>query len=166
MSRKLLYNQKKAHVDQDKAAECTPYIDDSKIPEKIIYDTNDYVKLQLHEEQLDITKKRIQTRIVTMHKEVFTEEKTITVSVTREELVIEKRVLDENSPDKMDGHTDIIRIPISEERIEVIKHPVVLEDVKIYKHQFHDTKCIEETLKKEMLHLEIIGNPRIINKES
>lgn len=133
---------------QDKT---TKYINDIKIPEQ---------KLKLREEQIDISKKWIQTGEVTVHKEVLTQEKNITVPVTHEELVIEKKVLDEPV------HTETIRIPISEERIEITKHPVILEDVEIKKRQFQEIETVKQTLKKEKLHLETTGNPQVIDKEA
>jgi len=53
--------------------------------------------LQLREEQLDISKRWVETGNVSMHKEVLTEDKSIVVPVTREELVIKKKVLNENT---------------------------------------------------------------------
>lgn len=107
-------------------------------------------KLELHEERLDITKRRVQTAEVNMHKESFTEEKTFTVPVTREELIIEKKLLDENK-------TETIRIPIKEERVEIVKQPVALEDVSYHIEQFQENKNIEETVKKEKLKVECNG---------
>ncbi len=124
------------------------------------------VQLQLREEELDIFKKWVQTGEVTIHKEVVTEEKTIVVPVTREELVIEKKNLDAEKTDEMSKDAETIRIPISEERIEIVKHPTVLEDVTIYKRQFQENEHVEETLKKERVHVETIGNAKIIDKET
>lgn len=118
---------------------------------------NNY-KLFLREEQLDISKEQVKTGEVTVHKEVVTEEKCITIPVTREEIVIEKRI---QSEDKKDWVTETIRIPISEERLEVIKHPVLLEDVEIYKNIYQNTKHINISLKKEKAKWTVKGNPKI-----
>lgn len=118
-------------------------------------------KLQLHEEKLDISKKWIQTREVKMHKEIITTEKTVTVPVNRVELVIENVNLDEESS----GNVEIIRIPISEESIEVIKKTVILEEVSYYIKQYHDNKPITETLKKEKLNIETLGAVTVLEKE-
>lgn len=115
-------------------------------------------KIQLHEEKLDIAKKWVQTGEVNIHEEVLTDEKHITVPVNRKELVIEKK--------GADGNTESIRIPISEERIEIVKHPIILEDVKVFKYQYQDTKPIEETLKKEKLHIETTGDAVVIYNDS
>jgi uncharacterized protein (TIGR02271 family) len=117
----------------------------------------DNEKLQLREERLHITKKRIQTAEVNMHKESFTEEKTFTVPVTREELVIEKKYLDEDK-------SETIRIPIKDERVEIVKHPVVLEDVSYHIDHIQENKHIEETLKKENLKIEQEGSASVIDK--
>ncbi len=122
-------------------------------------------KLHLKEEQLDITKRRVKTAVVTVHKEIIKEEKNITVPVTREELVIEKEVLDKADPSKTNERTETIRIPIKEELIEIIKHPVAQEDVKIYKEQTSEIQHVQELLAKEKLHIKTTGNPKIINKE-
>jgi uncharacterized protein (TIGR02271 family) len=113
-------------------------------------------KFELREEKLDITKKLVHTGQVNIHKEVITEEKTIKVPVNREELVIESTVKGkENDP---------IRIPIMEEQIEVIKHPVALEDVSYHIEEYTENKCITEMLKKEELITEKDGFTTIVDK--
>jgi uncharacterized protein (TIGR02271 family) len=153
-------------MSKDKIAKYDSNTNDRKVSEQVIYDTDNSAKLQLHEEKLDISKEWIKTGEVTIHKEIFTEEKTITIPVIHEELIIEKKVLDAENTDPTAEHTEIIRIPISEERIEVIKHPTVLEDVAIYKRQFQETKSVTETLKKEKVHMEITGNPEVVDKNT
>ncbi|HWO98063.1 MAG TPA: YsnF/AvaK domain-containing protein [Bacillus sp. (in: firmicutes)] len=150
---------------QRKATGNTSYENTGTFSEHVNSDDYHDAPIQLREEQLDISKKWVETGEVTVHKEVVTEEKTIVVPVTREELVIEKKTLDAENPGKMNGHTEAIRIPINEERIEIVKHPTVLEDVTIYKRQFQENEHIEETLKKERVHVETIGNAKIIDKE-
>jgi len=108
-------------------------------------------KLKLREEQLDISKKLIKTAEVTMHKEVMTEERNITVPITREEIVIKKRVIDNDDPSNKGEPIEVIRIPISTERVEIIKHQVILEDVEVYRHQLQEIQHIEVSLKKEKL---------------
>lgn len=156
MFKKLEFGEEKKQIDQDNNKNVS-YINNYKNLKQVATKTD--TTLKLHEEQLDIMKKWVQTANVDIHKEVSTEEKTLLVPVTREELVIEKKPLDEESNE----NTEVIRIPIREEQIEVIKHWVVLEDVQVHKHQFQENKCIEETLKKEKLHIETTGNPRVKN---
>ncbi|WP_129728665.1 YsnF/AvaK domain-containing protein [Ectobacillus funiculus] len=127
---------------------------------------NQVQKLQLHEEQLDISKTWIQTGEITVRREVVTEIKRIEVPVVREELVIEKKILDAKSLDQQAEHTETIRIPISEERIEITKQPTALEDISIYKNTFEEIVQIDETLKKEILDVNTTGSPIIIERQA
>ncbi|EPY2272904.1 YsnF/AvaK domain-containing protein [Clostridium sporogenes] len=142
------------------------YKDDIQInSKKISYNSDSDMKMQLREEQMKISKNKIQTGKVSIHKEVLTEEENITVPVKREELVIEKTVSDPQIHDKSDVHTETIRIPIKEERIDIHKQPVTLEDVSISNHQYKEVKHITETLKKEIPHISINGDAKIVDKE-
>ncbi|WAG56785.1 YsnF/AvaK domain-containing protein [Clostridium estertheticum] len=110
---------------------------------------------QIKKEQLDIAKKWLRTGEVNIYREAFTEEKTFTVPVKREELVIKKKVLASADSEIKNMPTEIIRIPLSEEHVEFTKHKVNLEEVSIYKQQIQDIKHIEETLKRESLKVKI-----------
>lgn len=123
------------------------------------------MKMQLREEQMKISKNKKQTGEVSIYKEVLTEEKNITIPIKREELVIEKTVFDSQSHNKSDAHTETIRIPISKERIDIHKQPVTLEEVSVSKDQYKEVKHITETLKKEMPHITIKGDAKIVNEE-
>jgi uncharacterized protein (TIGR02271 family) len=117
---------------------------------------HDSQTLQLHKEELQISKKWVNTADVKIYKNTYKEEKQITVPITREELVIEKKKA--NPQGLFDGEIETIRIPLSEERIEITKHPVTLEDVEIYKNQFEEIQHINETVKEEKLHIQTIGD--------
>jgi uncharacterized protein (TIGR02271 family) len=123
-------------------------------------------RMQLREEQLEISKELVKMADVTSHKEVITEDKTITVPVTREELVIEKRNLINKTSDTDNEPTVIMRIPISEEQVEVVKNPVKLEDVSIYTNEYQGTEHIEETIKKETAHVETTGNATVVDEDA
>jgi uncharacterized protein (TIGR02271 family) len=112
---------------------------------------NEEVKLELHKEELEILKNRIETAEVKVYKKTFTEEKQISVPVTREELIIEKKSLNQEE-------VETIRIPLVEEQIEIIKHPVILEEVDISRHQFEEIIHVDETLKKEILRVDKTGD--------
>ncbi len=120
-------------------------------------------KILLREEELDISKKWIKTGDVTIHKEIIHEEKTVTVPVTREEIVIQKRILNATDPNASEKKPEIIRIPLSKEQIQVSKRKVILNDITAYKHKVKETVHIDETLKKEKLYLDVTGNPVIVD---
>jgi uncharacterized protein (TIGR02271 family) len=123
--------------------------------------SSENVTLQIKEEQLELAKKWIQTGDVKIYKESFTEEKTFTVPIEFEELVIEKKNLISATPEHNDVPTEVIRIRLSEEHVKFTKHTVVLEDVSIYKQQKEDIKHIVESLKREVINVKISGSPKV-----
>ena len=48
----------------------------------------------------------------------------------------------------------MIRIPIIEERLEVTKTPVVVEEVIVGKRKIQETKQVQDTIKKEEARIE------------
>ncbi|MED4532017.1 YsnF/AvaK domain-containing protein [Metabacillus fastidiosus] len=123
-----------------------------KTPKK----TNDSKEqtLQLREEQLNIKKERIQTGEVKVHKEVVEEQKTFTVPIRREEMVIEA------------GDEEEFRIPLKEEEIQINKHPVQLNEVSITTRQIQEMKQIKEKLKRETADVEVAGKADVLKKLS
>ncbi|WP_419888400.1 YsnF/AvaK domain-containing protein [Neobacillus niacini] len=122
-------------------------------------DHNEDVTIKLHKEELQVSKKWIETSNVKVYKKSYTEEKQILVPVRREELIIEKKIV--NSEGELDENIETIRIPLREDRIEVTLHSTLLEDVEIYKNQYEEVKQFIETLKEEKVHIETIGDIRI-----
>jgi uncharacterized protein (TIGR02271 family) len=112
------------------------------------------LSFRLREEELDIKKERHQLANVQFRRETVTEERTIIVPVSREELVVEK-----------DG-VEIYRIPIWEERIEHRTYPVELERVKVYTEEFESEVSVEETLLREAFRYSIEGNAEVIEQNS
>jgi uncharacterized protein (TIGR02271 family) len=133
------------------------------VTEKEKHINNEDVTLQLHKEELQIEKKWVDTADVKAYKNTYTKVKEIKVPVTYEELVIEKRIL--NSKGATDEDPEIIRIPLSEEQIEVTLVPTVFEDVEIYKEQIEEVIQLNETLKEEKLHIETVGDLKVIGED-
>jgi uncharacterized protein (TIGR02271 family) len=123
------------------------------------------VKLQLHKEELQVNKKWVQTADVKVYKKKYTEEKQIVVPVTREELIIEKKVLNSEGATTTDADIETIRIPLSEERIEVTLHPSVLEDVEVYMNQYEELIQVNETLKEEKVHIDTVGDINVLSTD-
>lgn len=106
--------------------------------------------VRLHEERLNVDKERVQTGEVNVGKHVVEEEQTVEVPVTREEVTIERRAVDDEvaAGGAFDDGEDI-HIPITEEEIEVTKRPVVNEEVVVSKREVHDTETVSETVRRE-----------------
>ncbi|TLS50466.1 YsnF/AvaK domain-containing protein [Paenibacillus antri] len=111
--------------------------------------------LRLREERLDIRKERVRTGDVAIRKEVVEEKRTIEVPIRREEVVIERTSARPGEPDGI--VTEEIRIPVKEERIDVVKTPVDLEEVVVSTRSVEEIHEIDERVKKEVARVEAIG---------
>lgn len=122
-------------------------------------------KLRLREEQLNISKNRVQTGEVSVRKEIVEEQKTINVPVSHEEVVIERRpVHDETSAGPI-GQEETIRIPVSEEQVEVSKRPVVTGEVEVHKREIQSTEQVQDTVKREEARVDKTGGAQVRGDE-
>jgi uncharacterized protein (TIGR02271 family) len=118
-------------------------------------DVDEAARVELREEELRTEKERVQAGEVRLRKEVVSEERTIEVPVTREEVVIERRPAAQGQ--EADGDIDEgeeIRIPLMEEEVRVEKTPVVREEVTLKKRQVQDTERVSETVRREEARIE------------
>ena len=120
-------------------------------------------KLRLRKEELDIKKNRVQKGEVELGKEIIEERKKVDVPVTREEVVIERRDINNEASDSPITGEETIRIPVSEEMVDVDKHTVVTGEVSAHKHSIEDTRHIDENLKREEARINKIGDPDVVD---
>lgn len=118
-------------------------------------------KIQLREEQLRVNKTRVSGGEVGIHKEVTTERKTIEVPVEKEEVVITRRSTPGTARDNAPIKDQEIRIPVSEERVNVSKDTVVTGEVEVSKRKVNETQTVSEDLKKENVRVDKTGNVRV-----
>ena len=123
-------------------------------------------KLELRQEELDVTKNKVKTGEVTLSKEVVEEEKHVDVPVMHEEVVIERKALDHEPSDTPISSGETIHIPISEEKVDVGKHTVVTGEVSAHKREIEDTKTINETLKKEEARIDKDGDATLASYDA
>ncbi len=123
-------------------------------------------KLLLRQEELDISKNRVQTGEVEFGKEIIEEQKIVDVPLLREEIVIERRTLNNEPSDTPITAEETIRIPVSQETVNVDKHTVVTGEVSAHKRDIEETKHIDETLKREEARIKEFGNPDVIDNVS
>ena len=118
--------------------------------------------VELREEELRVEKERVQAGEVRLRKEVTTEDRSIEVPVTREEVVIERRPAAEGSETREDiGEGDEIRVPLMEEEVRVEKTPVTREEVTLRKRQVQDTEHVADTVRREEARIEKTGDSRV-----
>jgi uncharacterized protein (TIGR02271 family) len=119
-------------------------------------------RLELREEQLDVDTERVQAGEVRLRKEVVTEQRTIDVPVTREEVVIERHDASARpAAEGAIGDEEDIRIPLMEEEVRVEKTPVVREEITARKRQVQDTERVSETVRREEARIESQDDARI-----
>ena len=120
--------------------------------------------LRLREEQLNVSKERVQSGEVGLHKEVISEQKTVNVPVTHEEVVIERHpVTDGRVDDTPIGEGETIRVPVSEEQVNVSKDTVVTGEVAIGKRAVQETQQVTDTVRREEARMDQTGNPIVRN---
>lgn len=141
------------------------FFDDEKEERRERAETVDDGKLRLHQEELDISKNRVETGEVTLSKEIVEERKIVDVPVTHEEVVIERRAIDHEVSDSPISAEETIHIPVSEERVEVGKHTVITGEVSAYKREVEETRHVEETLKREEARVDTTGDSHVVADE-
>jgi len=123
--------------------------------------------IQVKEEVLHAEKHPVETGEVRVHKEVHTENRSIEVPVRHEEVVIERTPVHGRAAT---GGTiregEEIRIPVSEEQVDVSKHAVVTEEVKVGKRVVQGTETVSGQVRKEEVHVDQSGDVDIQNRNS
>ncbi len=125
-------------------------------------------KVQLREEQLQATKERVQAGEVNIRKNVVEEEQTINVPVNREEVYVERNAVNTPVPaDTPIGQGDeVIRVPVSEEQVQVTKQPVVTEEINVGKRVVQENQPVTDTVRREEAHIENQGNVNVTGDSS
>jgi uncharacterized protein (TIGR02271 family) len=119
-------------------------------------------RIQLRGELLRAVKERVQRGEVRLRKEVVTENQTINVPVSREEVVVEQVPASEASPASGSvGEQGEVRIPVSEERVKVSKEPVVTGEVRAQKRTVQDTQQVSDQVRHEEVKVENEGDVNV-----
>jgi len=124
-----------------------------------LHEDDEARRLRLHEEKLNVDKERVQTGEVDIDKHVVTDEQSVEVPVTREEVYVERRKVDGEMADgEVFEDDDSIHIPVTEERVEVTKRPVVSEEIVVGKREVQDTETVNETVRREEVDIDKSGD--------
>jgi uncharacterized protein (TIGR02271 family) len=121
--------------------------------------------MHLREEQLQIGKQTVQTGTVGLRKEVVTEQKTVDVPVTHEEIYVERRPGSGQQSDTPIGEEETYRIPVREEQVSVSKQPIEKEEIILRKQQVQGVHRVNETVRHEEAHVEREGDAPFQNRE-
>jgi uncharacterized protein (TIGR02271 family) len=129
-------------------------------------DTQTDGSLQLHKEELDITKNNVDAGQVVISKDVVEEQRTVDVPVMHEEVVIKRTPLNNQSSDGSTISQETITIPVTQEQVEVNKYTVATEEISASKRQVEDTQQVQETLRHEEAHVDTTGSVDIVSEGS
>ena len=106
-------------------------------------------KLQLREEELVACTRSVNTGEVGLHTEVVSEQRTLEVPVSHEEVTIERHAVDRRPSDQPIGESKTISVPLSAEQVTLDKKAVVYEEVNIGKREVQETEHVSDTVWRE-----------------
>jgi uncharacterized protein (TIGR02271 family) len=121
--------------------------------------------MKLHEEQLHARKESVPAGEVTLRKETKVEQKTIEVPVRKEEVVVERHKVHGTASSADLKPDEVIRVPVSEEKVRVEKTPVVTEEVNVGKRVVEGTEKVTGDVRKEDVKVVRKGDVKIDDTE-
>lgn len=117
---------------------------------------DDEQRLQLREERLRVARERRAAGSAEIGKRVVEATEELDVPVTHEELFIERRPVGTvtGNVGTIGADSEIVRIPLSEERVRIEKDTVVTEEVVVGKRTVTDTQHVAATTRREVLDID------------
>lgn len=119
--------------------------------------TGDYVdetnlRVPVHEEHLEATKRVADAREVTISKRVVTEQETIEVPVTEERVRVDWRTASgEASGDEAVFEEGSIEVPVSREVVDVSKRTVRTGELEVTKEREQRTEQVTDSVRREVV---------------
>lgn len=123
--------------------------------------TTDSEAMTLREERLSVDKRPVTEGEVTLRKRVVTEQQSIDVPVTHEEVYVTRRPVAEGEYDAGSGDLGEdreISVPVMHEEVSVQKRPVVTEEVQLNKRRVQETQPVSATVRKERAEVNTTGD--------
>ncbi|MEN6327085.1 MAG: YsnF/AvaK domain-containing protein, partial [Syntrophomonas sp.] len=121
-------------------------------------------KLRLRKEELDVAKNKVDIGKVEFGKEIIEEQQVVNVPVTHEEVVVERRSINEPSDQPIgEGDDEHFSLSVSKEEVEVGKHTIVTGEVSAHKREIEENREIKETVKREEARINKDGDANIVD---
>lgn len=115
-------------------------------------DTRGDRDMQLRAERLQVDKERVPEGEARIRKEVVSENQSFDVPVSHEELTIERRpVSAAEAASGSIGDSEELRVPLSEERVNVSKGTFVTDEVEVGKRSVAGVEHVTDTVRHEEL---------------
>jgi uncharacterized protein (TIGR02271 family) len=110
------------------------------------------VRLPVHEEHLEATKRVVEAGDVTLSKRVVTEQETIEVPVTEERVQVEWRApTGEVTAEGEVFEEGTIEIPVSREEVDISKRTVQTGEVEVTKEREQRTQKVTDSVRREVV---------------
>lgn len=115
-------------------------------------------RLQLLEEKLRVSKQREQAGEVHIGKRLVSEQRSLSVPLRQERLVVERRPGGGQPAQSVGFGEQTVAVPLTKETVDVAKETVVGETVTVRKETSERTQQVQETLRKEELDVQDSGD--------
>ncbi|WP_107658202.1 PRC and DUF2382 domain-containing protein [Nocardia suismassiliense] len=113
------------------------------------------------EERLAVDKQNEEVGHARLHKYVVTEEQSVTVPTTHEEVRIEREpITDRSQMGRADIGEQEAEVTLHEERVTVQKEAVPVERVRLAVDEVQDEQTVSDTVRKERIETEGVENDR------
>ncbi len=116
--------------------------------------------IPVRREEARVKKTPVKKGEVEVRKEVVTDQKTVTVPVEREEVVVERRPARRRAAAGVTPGKEEVRIPVTEEDVRVEKETVVDEEVVVGKRKERGSKTVSAPVRREKVTVEERGQTR------
>jgi uncharacterized protein (TIGR02271 family) len=125
-------------------------------------DTDAERTMRLREERLRPEKETVEAGDAVLRKEVVSEQQTLDVPVTREEVIVERHPVAGSRPASGTSREgEEIRVPVREEQVELEKQVVVTEEVSVGKRPVTETERVSGTVRREVARVETSGDVNV-----
>lgn len=119
-------------------------------------------RMQLREEQLQANKQTVEKGQVQLGKDVVSEERTLDVPVTHEEVYVERRPGSGEVSDRpINAGNETYNVPVYEEQVNVQKTPVVREEVEMGRRSVQENQQVRGTVRREEARIDREGTADI-----
>ena len=131
-----------------------------------VYDQHDKADdvIQLREEELHVSKDNVKAGEVAVGKHVVSEQKSVTVPVEHEEVVVTRHKVDRPAdPSDIGADSETVKVPVMAEQVSTSVSARVVEEVEVDKRKVQEDTTVTDTVRKEKLDLDTDGKVDVKN---
>src|SRR5215211_3146334 len=146
------YATDQASAAEDRAIGTAPAVGTARV------ETDETVRVPVHEEELTATTRPVERGRVTIDKDVVAEERTLEVPVTEERVVVTRRAVDRDAgADAGAFEQGTIEVPLRGEEVDAQKHDRVVEEIEVGKERVQRTERVADTVRREEVRVDDAG---------